>query len=414
MAARAIAEGDDAVVMSRLRLIAHHPHWRNTWLLAAGELLLRSERFEKRILDLLKQLDSDPHRLNARYPAAPALAADVLDDNLAAKRPRFERGLIERLLSVLDRPPVVDVPRLATTLLRIASTDTYRRLVYDRISSAASAGAARRAASALVLEEMAMEVPSHDARLTSMLNAYRALAIPETEVQAIGAWQGMSTRSIPLRAPMVRKPISVCWVTSLSSMVQTRRPSRCLPTSRNSWNLSASATRIYKSYEAASRRCRTLASVSPALRLEPPFLSSYTADRRNLLCRPFRTRMSQPHSTSPSALCHPRTGLSKPCSVPPSNPARTGNLSDPHFCSPSPRTTPQTTTTPTDPPFKAVATARHQPGTSTAPVAVVLKLGVQSSRPFLHSGSPASGAESEQEQGAAGRPGGRDTPSRLP
>lgn len=198
MAARAIAEGDDAVVMSRLRLIAHHPHWRNTWLLAAGELLLRSERFEKRILDLLKQLDSDPHRLNARYPAAPALAADVLDDNLAAKRPRFERGLIERLLSVLDRPPVVDVPRLATTLLRIASTDTYRRLVYDRISSAASAGAARRAASALVLEEMAMEVPSHDARLTSMLNAYRALAIPETEVQAIGAWQGMSTRSIPL------------------------------------------------------------------------------------------------------------------------------------------------------------------------------------------------------------------------
>jgi hypothetical protein len=49
-----------------------------------------------------------------------------------------------------------------------------------------------------VLEEMAMEVPSHDARLTSMLNAYRALAMPETEVQAIGAWQGMSTRSIPL------------------------------------------------------------------------------------------------------------------------------------------------------------------------------------------------------------------------
>jgi hypothetical protein len=186
MAARAIAEGDDAAVMSRLRLVAHHPHWRNTWLLAAGELLLRSERFEKRILDLLRHLDSDTHRLSARYPTAPALAADMLNDNLAAKRPRFERGLIERLLIVLDRPPIIDLPHLATTLLQIASTDTHRRLVYDRISSAASAGAARRAASALVLEEMAGEVPTHDARLTSMLNAYRALAVPETEVQAIG------------------------------------------------------------------------------------------------------------------------------------------------------------------------------------------------------------------------------------
>ncbi|MFD8354860.1 NACHT domain-containing protein, partial [Streptomyces coelicoflavus] len=196
MAARAIAEGDDSAVMARLRLIAHHPHWRNTWLLAVGELLLRSERFEKRILDLLKQLDSDLHRLNGRFPTAPVLAADILDDNLAAKRPRFERGLIERLLILLDRPPVVDVPRLATTLLRIASTNAYRRLIYDRISSAASAGAARRAASALMLEEMATEIPSYDARLTSMLNAYRTLATSDLEVQAIAAWQGMSTRSI--------------------------------------------------------------------------------------------------------------------------------------------------------------------------------------------------------------------------
>ncbi|MFC0843570.1 NACHT domain-containing protein [Streptomyces noboritoensis] len=196
MAARAIAEGDDAAVTSRLRLIAHHPHWRNTWLLAVGQLLLRSERFEKRILDLLKQLDSDPHRLNARYPTAPALAADMLDDNLAAKRPRFELGLIERLLSSLDRPPVVDVPRLATTLRRIAKTDRHRRLVYERISSAASAGAARRAASVLMLEEMAVTVPTNDSQLTTMLNTYRALGISDTEVQAIGTWQKVSARSL--------------------------------------------------------------------------------------------------------------------------------------------------------------------------------------------------------------------------
>jgi hypothetical protein len=39
MAARAIIEGDDTQVIARLRRIAHHPHWRNTWLLAIGALL---------------------------------------------------------------------------------------------------------------------------------------------------------------------------------------------------------------------------------------------------------------------------------------------------------------------------------------------------------------------------------------
>ncbi|WP_406470744.1 hypothetical protein OH738_34120 [Streptomyces hirsutus] len=200
MAARAITEGDDAAVMGRLRLIAHHPHWRNTWLLAVGALLLRSERFERGILNLLKQLDTDPHRLNARYPTAPALAADILDDNLAVKRPHFELALIRSLLVALDRPPVVDLPRLAAALLRIASNPSYRRLVYDRIESSASAGAARRAASALVLEEMSAEVPPHDARLTTMLNSYRILKISDTEGQALGAWNALLERSV-LSAP---------------------------------------------------------------------------------------------------------------------------------------------------------------------------------------------------------------------
>ncbi|WP_406292063.1 hypothetical protein [Embleya sp. NBC_00896] len=78
MAARALTEGDDTQIATRLRLIAHPPHWRNTWLLAVGHLLTTSERFEKQIIDLLKSLDTDPRRLNARYPTAPTLAADIL------------------------------------------------------------------------------------------------------------------------------------------------------------------------------------------------------------------------------------------------------------------------------------------------------------------------------------------------
>ena len=198
MAARAIAEGDDSVALLRLRLIAHHPHWRNTWLLAAGHLLLRSPRFEKGLLELLKHLDTDLHRLNARYPSAPALAADILDDNLATNRPRFERGLVERLLSGLDRPPAVDLPRLATALLKTAGSPTYRQLVYGRIESAASADAARRAASALVLDRMSQELYSHDARLTAVRNAYRKLAISDVEEQALSSWGALTDHSASL------------------------------------------------------------------------------------------------------------------------------------------------------------------------------------------------------------------------
>ncbi|MFE2540995.1 NACHT domain-containing protein [Actinacidiphila glaucinigra] len=154
MAARAICEGDDTVVLSRLRLVAHHPHWRNTWLLAAGVLLLRSDRFEKRILELLKQLDTDLHRLNDRYPSGPGLAADILEDNLAVNRPRFESGLLQRLFVALDRTPLVDRRRVGAAILRIAETESYRRMVYETIAAAASDGPLRRAAADVLLEDM--------------------------------------------------------------------------------------------------------------------------------------------------------------------------------------------------------------------------------------------------------------------
>ncbi|MDX3075939.1 hypothetical protein [Streptomyces sp. MI02-7b] len=154
MAARAITEGDDTVVMSRLRLIAHHPHWRNTWLLAAGELLLRSARFEKHILELLKQLDTDLHRLNDRYPTAPGLAADMLEDNLAVNRPRFEGGLIKRLFLALERTPVVDIYRVGEALRRTAEKEDYRRMVYDTIAAAATGSSLHRAVANLVLTIM--------------------------------------------------------------------------------------------------------------------------------------------------------------------------------------------------------------------------------------------------------------------
>jgi hypothetical protein len=129
MAAHAITEGEDIAVLGRLRLLAHSPHWRNTWLLAARNLL-RSERFERSLVQLLRDLDNEPGRLGSRYPTAPLLAADLLEDNLAVSRPNFERALLNRLFTVLDRPPVLGLEQAARAILALARAG-HRAAVFD-------------------------------------------------------------------------------------------------------------------------------------------------------------------------------------------------------------------------------------------------------------------------------------------
>ncbi|MFH8717682.1 NACHT domain-containing protein [Streptomyces zaomyceticus] len=184
MAARAIIEGDDRQVISRLRTIAHHPHWRNTWLLAVGALLKRSDRFERLILELLQNLDSEPRRLKDRYPTSPMLAAEILEDNLASGRPRFERGLVACLLTSLDRPPV-NPRRIADGIL--CTPSAYRKTVFEQLGSAKTSGPARRAAAALVLD--AMEGATFDqGRLNSIKITTLKLGLTELEKQTLHRW----------------------------------------------------------------------------------------------------------------------------------------------------------------------------------------------------------------------------------
>lgn len=190
MAARAIVEADDNHVVERLKLIAHSPHWRNTWLLSAGRLLVQSPRFERLIVGLLKSLDTDPHRLGARFPTAPSLAADILNDNLAILRPNFERSLIQSVFAALDRPPVGELRHLAETLLKIASGN-YRAITFERIATAVNAGAARRAAAGVFLYAMdsltVVQGPQASVRL-----AFKKLALTPDEDLAIKIWEAMT------------------------------------------------------------------------------------------------------------------------------------------------------------------------------------------------------------------------------
>ncbi|GAA4947196.1 hypothetical protein GCM10023205_03840 [Yinghuangia aomiensis] len=201
MAARSITEGDDSQVLERLRLVAHHPHWRNTFLLAVGHLQVVSDRFENHLLNLLTTLDVDPRRLGPRFPSAPALAADILEDNLAAHRPAFERGLVHVVCSALDHPPVVDLSRLAAALLRISSTG-HRRTTFDRIASAVTAGASRRAAAALLLHEMRRGTRDNGP-LTSIRIALENLKLSTAEVAAVDAWEQLRRDVLPLPGALV-------------------------------------------------------------------------------------------------------------------------------------------------------------------------------------------------------------------
>ncbi|WP_229075024.1 NACHT domain-containing NTPase [Actinoplanes sp. DH11] len=185
MAAHAITEGEDGAVLGRLRLLAHNPHWRNTWLRAAGNLL-RSERFERSLVQLLRDLDNEPGRLGYRYPTAPLLAADLLEDNLAVSRPNFERALMNRLFTVLDRPPVLGLDQAARAILALARVG-HRAAVFERLASVASASMVSRAAASTVLLRMAA-LTNDNGPLTSIRLVNETVGLSDAEDRAVVAW----------------------------------------------------------------------------------------------------------------------------------------------------------------------------------------------------------------------------------
>lgn len=105
MAARALVNGGDAAIRENLVATAPSPHWRNTWLFAAGKLFGESDHRRRLVLDIVDQFD----RTRAEwpgwlYPVGPELAADLLDDGLAEAKPGAMRELVTIALRCLDGP----------------------------------------------------------------------------------------------------------------------------------------------------------------------------------------------------------------------------------------------------------------------------------------------------------------------
>lgn len=123
MAARALTDGSDEQIASNLRVTAPSPHWRNVWLLTAGRLFEESDHRRNLVLEVVEALDNRGDGLGALYPVAPSLAADVIQDDLAASRPRWLRRLAAVVATAFDGPMPDDPHLIAQALGRAATQD---------------------------------------------------------------------------------------------------------------------------------------------------------------------------------------------------------------------------------------------------------------------------------------------------
>ncbi|MET9483522.1 hypothetical protein [Streptomyces sp. NPDC006638] len=103
MAARAIATADADQTSGLLKIIATSAHWRNTWLLAAGYIFHERPSFRDRLVTLLDEIQS-VDKVSLFLKPASSLAVDLLDDDVAAKAPRFLRSFTKHAIELLDEP----------------------------------------------------------------------------------------------------------------------------------------------------------------------------------------------------------------------------------------------------------------------------------------------------------------------
>ena len=126
MAARHITSAPIEQVVRRLAVCAPSPHWRNTWLFAAGRYFAEPHAHHRdAIVDLVESFDrSDAalHRLGPISPVAPRLALAMLDDGMVRALPRWRDRLLSVGLGVLWEPWSGDEPVFAQILLRFADS----------------------------------------------------------------------------------------------------------------------------------------------------------------------------------------------------------------------------------------------------------------------------------------------------
>ena len=177
MAAMYLTTGLPEVVTARLRTAAPNPHWRNTWIFAAGSLFASPQaHHHQTVVDLVESIDDDADgRLGNVAPIGPRLALDLIDDGMTRSLPKWRNRLIAQGLQVLREPAPPDLLAIARILVRFADiSDDHRRIVAEGLRDALSGPPTTSATATQVqglVRSVAMEI---DARqVTKWLDAVR-------------------------------------------------------------------------------------------------------------------------------------------------------------------------------------------------------------------------------------------------
>ncbi len=139
MAAMHLTTGPLDEVIARLRTAAPSPHWRNTWLFAAGRLFAIPQPHQhEAVVRLVESVDdAADDRLATAVPVGPRLALEIVEDGMTRSLPRWRDRLVTHGLRVLGEPPAADISAITRGLVRFADTgDDRRRLVADALRDA--------------------------------------------------------------------------------------------------------------------------------------------------------------------------------------------------------------------------------------------------------------------------------------
>jgi hypothetical protein len=129
MAARALGDGTDEEIRDRMIRTAASPHWRNTWVFAAGRVFAEgADSRRDLVIDIVETIDRRPAWPSWLCPIGPELAADLLDDGLATATPKWQRRLIDVALRSLTGAGPRDARGLARGLTAAATGNNQVRI----------------------------------------------------------------------------------------------------------------------------------------------------------------------------------------------------------------------------------------------------------------------------------------------
>jgi hypothetical protein len=141
MAARSISSGSDDEVEHRLMVTAPSPHWRNTWVFVAGKLFTDGSDHQRDLLTrIVSTIDENSPLPSWLCPVAPELAADILDDGLAASKPKWQRRFVDVSLKTLQGWVPRDLRGLALGLTAAAEDKNLRIHIRGAFKAALAGG----------------------------------------------------------------------------------------------------------------------------------------------------------------------------------------------------------------------------------------------------------------------------------